>query len=208
MLTTWTSIYKWLSAFGTKEQTSTLRQSYLWIIPKILSNCLLYSCIRFTWTSNIASKLTCNKKDTGKINFYDCNDGGNKILIKLFHINLHATHCFDVLSKPHFIKPFNLQYWKDRKMYQGRSYLVLLIQRKFVEKKPRNITIFHSCRKSVLSTWSLNPVRRSALRIQASVPSHFDKRTHKLGLLTTIQRRWKVSIHSIISWGTSNQTIF
>jgi len=42
------------------EHTFTLRQSYLWIIPSMLRNCLLYSCIRFTWTSNIASKLTCN----------------------------------------------------------------------------------------------------------------------------------------------------
>lgn len=36
------------SFFSTKEHTFTLRQSYLWIIPNILSNCLLYSCIRFT----------------------------------------------------------------------------------------------------------------------------------------------------------------
>jgi len=60
-------------------------------------------------------------------------------LVKLFHINLHATHCFDVLSKPHFIKPFNLQYRKDRKMYQGRSCLVLLIQRKIIEKNQETL---------------------------------------------------------------------
>jgi hypothetical protein len=57
-----------------------------------------------------------------------------KNLVKQFHRNLHATHCFDVLGKPHFIKPFNLQYQKDRKVYQGRAYLVLLIQRKFIRK--------------------------------------------------------------------------
>lgn len=74
--------------------------------------------------------------------------------------------------------------------------------------EPRKITIFHSWWKSVLSTWSLNPVRSSASRIQASVPSHFDIRALKLGLLTTIHRRWQIAIHWIISCCTCSHIFF
>lgn len=55
-----------------------------------------------------------------------------KVQVKSFHLNLHTTHCFNVLSKPHFIDLFNLQYQKDRKTSeQIRSHLVFPNLKKF-----------------------------------------------------------------------------
>ncbi|KAF5810943.1 hypothetical protein HanXRQr2_Chr04g0175591 [Helianthus annuus] len=47
----------------------------------------------------------------------------------------------------------------------------------------------HGLSRSEFDAYSLRWAKRSISRIQDSVPSHFEIRAHREGLLTTIQRR-------------------
>lgn len=173
------------------EIEDTLMQSYLWMIPNMLSSCLLYACIRFICTSNIASKLTCNigyiawsgnnrhagclaKKEVKWI----CSETFTLVSVSMYSASLILLTLFICKSEVQ-------RYWRLQNNKQ------LLFSDWGCREKYH--TFFHSVCKSGSFAYSLKPAMRSIFRIHASVPSHFEMIEHKLGLLTTIQRRWHIT---------------
>lgn len=118
---------------------------------------------------------------------FSCKEGSE---IDMFR-NLHTGKCFYVLSKPHFVNSLHLQVRSQNVLETAKQISNYSFQD--WECKERSHTFFHSVCKSGSSAYSLKPAMRSTLRIHASVPSHFEMIEHKLGLLTTIQRRWHIT---------------
>lgn len=166
-------------------------QSYRYTIPSIFSNCRLYSCIRFIWTSNIASKLTWSQdKTTITINSVRSRVKQIAESRKPMHHNSQCSQTLTPVKVSMYSASLILLIFFTYASYLSqiivkRANLSSLIK-KYVYRVVNGSTILHSCCRTESDACSRKPAKSSTLRIHASVPSHFEIRELKLGLLTTI----------------------